>query len=317
MADKGLAASVVVPTYNRRASLLRLLDSLDRQTLPADRFEVIVVDNNSHDDTVVRVAAWASTARARLRCISEPRQGAALARNRGIDESAAPIVAFIDDDAEAEPAWLEQILRGFDVYGADAIGGYTVAVWCASLPAWWLPSYEHAFLRNWGGDPRRVSEEPFFYSQNLAVLRATLEALGGFDPQLGPKGSGHIVGEDLDLCRRIHERGGTLYYIPDAVVRHHVPPERLTRRFLRHRFYSRGMTQAILRRLRGNPLDLAYQAKQLASGLPSWLAANHATERFRRELTLWRIAGYLRTGLVLALSHRGPDNRPDRREKAR
>jgi len=285
--------SVVIPTYNRRDSLLRLLSSLDRQSLDKERFEVVVVDNNSTDGTLDAVAREARGLRLRLRSVSEPEQGAVHARNRGIRETSAPFVAFTDDDIEVEANWLEEILRGFERYSASAVGGRTQAVWDAPLPDWWLPEYEKPFARNRGAEACRVTTFPFFYSLNLAVRRLLFSEIGVFDPRLGPRGRRHVVGEDADLCRRIHENGGSLYYLPDAVVNHHVEAERLTRHFLRRRFYYSGMTHLMARRIEARSLELPYQLKALLAGLGRWLGATSRSERFRRELEVWYRIGNL------------------------
>ena len=292
-----LAVSVVVPTFNRRASLLRLLASLERQTLPHRRFEVVVVDNNSTDGTNDAILAYATQRRMSVRVLIEPQQGAAHARNRGIRESSAAILVFTDDDVEAEPQWLAAILRGFEELPASAIGGRTLPSWDCALPEWWLPEYEKAFLRNWGDEVCRVTEFPFFYGQNLAVRRVTLERVGGFDPRRGPKGRRYASGEDADLCRRMHDSGEALYYLPAAVVRHHVGAERLSRRYFRRRFRASGASHALQRILESRPLELPYQVKALITGLPKWLGTSFGAQRFRCELEVWYRAGFLREGI--------------------
>lgn len=292
-----IAAAVVVPSFNRRGSLLRLLDSLDRQTLDPRRYEVVVVDNNSTDATSEAVEAFARRARARLRCVREPAQGAAHARNRGIRETSAPVVAFTDDDASADPRWLEELLAALQTRAAAGVGGRTLPAWDAALPPWWLPEYDKAFVRNWGDTARPVAEFPFFYSVNLALRRDVFARVGVFETRLGPTATAHVVGEDADLCRRVHEAGGSLVYWPPAIVHHHVEATRLTRRFLRRRFYYSGVTHAAQRVIRGGDVALAYHAKELAGETWRWLLAPSATERLRRELALWYRAGVISRSL--------------------
>jgi len=289
-----LDVAVVIPTYNRRDSLLRTLDSIARQTFPANRFEVVVVDNNSNDRTSEAVTSFGARRQLRVKCVRETDQGVTYARNRGIRETSAPVVVFTDDDVEADPRWLEELMRGLERSGAAAAGGRTETVWEGPLPDWWLPDYDKLFARNWGDAPTRVTEFPFFYSQNFAVRRETLAAVGGFDPRLGPKASDYVAGEDADLCRRIHESGRMLYYLPQAIVRHRVGSDRLNRRFLRRRFYGSGVAHAIHRRIQKRPLEPAYQLRRVAGELRDWLVAKSAADRFRRELDVWQRAGFLR-----------------------
>lgn len=277
--------SVVVPTYNRRASLLRLLESLDRQTLDPERFEVVVVDNNSTDGTDEETLRFAARSRAKVRHLSERSQGTAYARNRGIRESVAPVVAFTDDDVEADFRWLDEILRGLDAHRADAVGGRALPVWPGPLPEWWLPTYEHVFVRNWGNEPCPVDRFPFFYGQNLAIRRRILESVGGFDPRLGPRGCRYIAGEDAELCRRIHDHGGLLYYLPTALVHHYVGADRFTRSYFRRRYYGRGVSYARQRAMAGRPMEIPYQLKLIVTALRDWTMARSAAVRFHAELS--------------------------------
>src|SRR5947209_12797417 len=94
--EVGLDVSIVVPTYNRRASLERLLRALDEQTYPFDRFEVIVIDDGSDDGTPEQLQAL--TTRYQLRVLGQPHQGPAAARNMGVSNAEAPLILFLDDD---------------------------------------------------------------------------------------------------------------------------------------------------------------------------------------------------------------------------
>jgi GT2 family glycosyltransferase len=291
--------SLVVPTYNRRASLLRLLASLESQTFPAGRLEVVVVDNASTDGTRDAIERHARTSRLALRCVGETRQGASHARNRGIAETTAPIVVFTDDDIETDESWLEEIMRAFAEHPeAHAVGGRTEPIWETALPPWWQPNYEHAFLYNWGEEPCIVTREPFFFTHNLAVKREVLAAIGIFDTRLGPKGRRYLAGEDVDLGLRIRDGGGVLWYWPRAVVRHHVSSERLTRAYFRRRFYARGENDALRRSKTGKDLHLRYQCKVLLQTLGRWVLTRDASARFRSELSAWWSIAYLIHGVA-------------------
>jgi glycosyltransferase involved in cell wall biosynthesis len=133
--------SVVVPTFNRRQLLQRTLESLLQQQSGSVRYEVLVVDNNSTDDT--RAVVDALTRRWRgVRYLFEPRCGVSHARNTGIAAARAPIIAFIDDDVEADPVWIATIKRVFDDHpGIDCVGGRIDARWAAPPPAWLTPKH--------------------------------------------------------------------------------------------------------------------------------------------------------------------------------
>ena len=103
--------AVVVPTYRRAELLPRLVGALERQTLPLDRFEVIVVDNGSNDDTASVLADLEARSPLHLRLLEVPENdGPARARNLGWQATRAPLVAFTDDDCVPRPDWLAQLV---------------------------------------------------------------------------------------------------------------------------------------------------------------------------------------------------------------
>src|SRR6266480_4034396 len=115
--------SVVLCTYNRRDLVLSTLASLRRQTLPYEQFEVIVVDNGSTDGTIGAVFSYAQSGAFqrngavqdiwRVRCFSEQRNGLAYARNKGIHAAKGDVAVFLDDDALADPAFLERLMESY------------------------------------------------------------------------------------------------------------------------------------------------------------------------------------------------------------
>lgn len=117
--------SLVIPTHNRAVPLLAALESVVRQSLPAEEWECVVVDNNSTDDTAERFAAFRSAhPGVRLRMVRETGPGVSYARNRGLREAAAPLVAFIDDDERVNADFLRAYADFFDMHpGAVVAGG--------------------------------------------------------------------------------------------------------------------------------------------------------------------------------------------------
>lgn len=117
--------SLVIPTHNRAVPLLAALESVVRQSLPAEEWECVVVDNNSTDDTAERFAAFRSAhPGVRLRMVRETGPGVSYARNRGLREAAAPLVAFIDDDERVNADFLRAYADFFDTHpGAVVAGG--------------------------------------------------------------------------------------------------------------------------------------------------------------------------------------------------
>ena len=200
--------SVVVATHNRPARLARLLESLRCQSLPADLFEVIVVDDGSVPDTAAVIDAQASRPGLAIAPVRhELRLGPAAARNSGWRAARAPLVAFTDDDCTADPGWLRAALSIRVTAPAAVIQGRT------------LP--DPSELQNGGVLSRTVRVEelgPQYETCNMLYPRAVLESLGGFDETFGPG----PAAEDTDLAWRAIESGKQTVFAPDALVWHAV-----------------------------------------------------------------------------------------------
>jgi len=196
--------SVVVATRDRAARLRSLLAALAAQTLPRERFEVVVVDDGSTDDTPSALLDGAVETDLR----HERPRGPAAARNTGWRAARAPLVAFTDDDCRPEPGWLAAGLAA-----ASAAPGAVVQGRTRPEPA------DEALL---GRSPRARSIRidalgPFYETCNVFYPRALLERTGGFDERIITPGS-----EDTDLALRAFEQGAGAVFAPDALVNHEV-----------------------------------------------------------------------------------------------
>ncbi len=191
--------SVVVVTRNRARRLEALLASLAAQSLQ-EEFEVIVVDDSSHDGTADLLAGRDCTFVG-----SKGRPGLAALRNLGWRAGTSALVCFIDDDCEADPAWLKMISETAARNPAGFVQGRTVPIereLGASGPLSRTKLIEAA--------------GPWFQTCNIAYPRALLEGLGGFDESFA------VAGEDTDLGWRAIEAGAQAVYAPEAVARHAV-----------------------------------------------------------------------------------------------
>ncbi len=246
MADTPKIA-VLVATHNRAVLLEKALDSLLQQTLAPEQFEVIVIDNGSSDGTGAafdRVQARAGPVG--LRYFFEPNLGVSFARNRGLAETRAPLVAFLDDDAFAEPGWLEALAGSFEQETSRPLcaGGEIVLDWEVGQPAWLSRHLLAPLGRLDHGEARRRLEFPGeqLFGSNMAFERAYLAEIGGFDTRLGRKGSNLNSNEETAVLRRLIADGGCLLYEPEAIVRHWVPRERARLTWFLRRFYAQGVS---------------------------------------------------------------------------
>ncbi|MCU1427035.1 MAG: glycosyl transferase family 2 [Actinomycetia bacterium] len=201
-----------------------MVGALERQTLPADRFDVVIVDNASPDDTPVRIAALVAESPLRIRSLVETKRGPAATRNTGWRSSASPLVAFIDDDCVPEPGWLA---AGFAALDADerigVVQGHTDKPAGSVLGDWTL----------W----RHVSgPTPYFEGLNIFYRRDALERTGGFDEEIGN------YGEDAALGWAVLEAGWQRDYAADAIAYHDVE-ERGVRYHLRTGLLDRNVAR--------------------------------------------------------------------------
>lgn len=232
------ALSVVICTYNRSRLLADALESLTRQTVDPEALEVVVVDNNSTDDTPEVVARSEGRFR-HFQYLREERQGLSHARNRGWQDCRGDYVAFLDDDACAEPDWCRRILTAFEsVNPAPAsVGGVILPRYETAPPGWFADDFE---VRSWGESTCFLSGywgQFGFSGSNMAFPRGLLARFGGFRADLGMIGDTLRLGEEKDLYFRIHRELPLFWYDPGIRVRHWVPAEHMRARYLLRRAF--------------------------------------------------------------------------------
>ncbi len=224
-------ATVVLCTYNRSGQLSNAVASLFRQSLPdAQRFEIVVVDDGSADETQVVVAELSVASPVPLCCIRVPHGGVAAARNAGVAHARGRWVAFFDDDQEAEPGWLAALVRQAEENGADCVAGRIDVVLTgpsAARPDRTILKLlgDNSFMARGVNRPGRPIPEVVPGTGNALARRALFARIGPFDPSLP-------YGEDAEWFRRARRAGARIVYASDAVVRHLTPPARLTRPYL-------------------------------------------------------------------------------------
>jgi len=224
-----LFATVTICTYNRARWLKETLDFITQQDYPADRWELVVVDNNSSDETKSVVERFAQAPKP-PRYVFESLQGSSYARNRAIAEAApsSDIIIFTDDDMLGGDAWLRSIVEPFQRPGNERVGavaGDVIPVFPEGLPAWLDKQWEPLAFRPDIG-VLRPSQLPM--TANLALRAPVLRQIGDFRTDLGRFGNKLTGGEDHELARRIWASGYTIWYSPPAGLRHQIPASRLT-----------------------------------------------------------------------------------------
>jgi len=314
MTAGGADVSVVVPTYNRGPQLRQLLQALLQQDAGGVRYDILVVDNASTDDTaaVVREVIAAVPDRD-IRYLHEPRRGVSYARNMGITHASAPIIAFLDDDGIPGARWVRGIKQAFDEYPeADCIGGRLLPRWAAPPPSWITSSHWGAIALQdrphllWLGAD---SASSCLLTANFACRREAIAQVGGFSPD-------YPRCQDREFEMRLWRAGKRGLFLPGLDVSVEVPAERLTKTYHRRWQRTTGHYHALMRyrdtvdpsgrlieedpaarRFLGTPLFIYREVLTHALG---WLGAalrREETRRFFHETRLFYLSSFIATRL--------------------
>jgi mycofactocin glycosyltransferase len=202
------SVSIVIPVYRRPAEIKACLNSLQSLDYPADKLQIIVVDDASLDQTAAVVRQFD------VRLIIEPRnRGQSAARNRGVAAAKGEIVAFLDSDCIAQPDWLQELVPYFQDPRVALVGGYVDGYYRKKR----MDRYEQVCSALNMGDDTVMGrgKNCVFYvpTCNMLVRKTFYLQAGGLDENLR-------VGEDVDLCWRLMAAGHHLFYIPRGAVRH-------------------------------------------------------------------------------------------------
>lgn len=300
--------SIVMPTFNRAEMLRDALESLVRQETGGKfDYEILVVDNASADatrETILRVADRSAVA---VHYLYQGVPGDAPTRNCGVAQAKGDWLAFFDDDQRAASGWLAALYDTAQKTGAAVVGGAVHL----DLP--------DDVLERLGSDVRRISlREIDCYKSihpytdkrlpgcgNALVARRVFDAIGPFDATLVQGGS------DTDFFMRARAAGFELIYTPQAIIRHHIPPERLTPAYMRWDARQGGDTTAChdakrMRRPRLAAMAAARLAWALTLAVPrmAWgWASRDPGKILGQKIRLWRAEAYVRRTLAILAPH--------------
>ena len=200
-------------------------------------------------------------------------QGLSGARRSGAERSHGEVLAFIDDDAIADPDWLRHLASPYEDPDVLGVGGLIEPLWERPAPSWWPAEFNWVVGCTYAGMPvaRHRIRNPI--GANMSVRADVLERAGAFDPRLGRKPGGTLVAgaaEETEFCIRASRLHPGQYWIyePQARVRHAVPPERATWRYFVHRCVVEGTAKALLARFAGADAGLESERALRALGPP-------------------------------------------------
>jgi glycosyltransferase involved in cell wall biosynthesis len=294
---------LLIPTYNRMHLLPGCLQSvLDARLPDGMKVTIVVIDNNSKDGTRDVIKSFSRDSTLHVEYVYAGRQGRAAALNAGIAATGSEFVGMIDDDEFLDKGWFEVVVREFSRDAElEYIGGPYHPKWMSEKPEWLPPSYPGVI-----GIVRREEERYFdrefcgmLMGGNVAIRRSTLAKVMPYPEKYGKIGNKARGGEDEVIYHRLLDLGAKGKVVPDLVIYHLIPQERLTKSYYRHWVWGRGMALgAQLRERSGTIPNLLgiprYKFGAAARGLKAVLARKSQSERFTGELdvldwlgTLW------------------------------
>lgn len=288
-------ASVIVPTYRRPREIIRCVQSLCRQT--SAEFEVIVVDNGCDDRLASELGTLDAAEPVPIRYLAEPNLGVHNARHAGARAASGKLLLFVDDDVVCDPGWVAAYVEAFRMRREIvAAGGPIEPEWQAPPPAWLRQlatrssTFEALALME-PYDEFTIAEKGFFFSANMAIRREMLFELGGFNPEAF--GDAWLGDGETGLNLKLWESGAAVAYVPEARVRHFIPPDRMTLEYLRRRMRNQGAAD-VYTRLHKAPIDRRLLSRLLAQNV------RRSVVLWSRSLVQWRRLGAVDLHLAAA-----------------
>jgi glucosyl-dolichyl phosphate glucuronosyltransferase len=283
--------TVIVCTFNGCRTLGKTLGSVAASILPEGiEWEVLVMDNNSTDQTREVVEDFCRRFPGRIRYLFEPQPGKSFALNSGCREARGSVLAFLDDDVSVEPAWLQNLTRALNGDEWAGAGGRIVLQWPPSLPTWLSiegPYARHAFPGFDQGDRAKELVGPPF-GANMAFRKIMFEKQGGFRTDLGPSPNRDIprLFDDTEFGLRVLAAGERLRYEPSAVVYHTVSEDRIQKKYFLDRSFDYGRGEA-----RIFEIPRLHLLCSLAVWTMRWMMAIEPRKRFHHKLVVWEKLG--------------------------
>lgn len=290
--QKSADISVIICAYTeqRWADLVAAVASVKRQTV-APREIIVVIDENSS------LLARATVQFADLHVISnQERRGLSGARNSGIAIAQGAIIAFMDEDAIAEPTWLAQLSAAYADDAVMGVGGAIIPAWAQVRPAWFPSEFQWVVGCTYRGMPTTSAPVRNLIGCNMSFRRELFAAVGGFRHGMGRIGTKPLGCEETELCIRASQRWPmhSLRYEPLARVHHHVPAARTTWAYFVARCYAEGLSKGQVTQLVGANDGLASEWRYTVQTLPQG-----ALRGLLDLLTRWDLGGAGRAGAIV------------------
>jgi GT2 family glycosyltransferase len=288
----GVSVVICAYTEKRWDDILAAVASVRAQSLAA-REMIVVADHNPVLYERLRSALTDVTV---LENREEP--GLSGGRNTGVAVARGQIVAFLDDDAVAEPGWLEFLADSYSDPAVAGVGGLALPLWETRRPSWFPAEFDWVVGCTYTGMPESRAPVRNLMGCNASFRREVFDTAGGFDSGFGRSAGQRPLGgcEETEFCIRLSQRvpGSVLLFDNRAVVWHRVPAPRCRFSYFRSRCYAEGLAKALVTRSVGAADALSAERRYTTRTLPRGVARGVA------DTLRGRAAGLGRAGAILA-----------------
>lgn len=293
MLDEALDVSVIICTYTEQRwhSLIEAIESIQKQTIPP-REIIVVIDHNTRLFERVRTNITDIIAIEN----SEP-LGLSGARNSGIAIARGALIAFLDDDAIAEPDWLVRLSRCCEDPQVLGAGGIVEPLWSSKRPAWFPEEFYWVVGCSYRGLPETSTIVRNPYGGCTCIRREVFEVVGGFRNGIGRVGTRPLGDEETELCIRAKQHWPEKHFLYElqARIHHHIPSCRASWRYFQSRCYTEGLSKAVVTRYVGAKDSLASERTYTFRTLPSGVL-HGVMDAFLH----FDPAGFLQAGAIIA-----------------
>lgn len=294
---KNASISVIICAYTeqRWPDLVTAIESVQRQTLVPQEI-IVVIDHNANLQRRVQelfphvhVAA------------NRGQQGLSEARNSGIAVATGALIAFLDDDAIANPRWLELVSAELHDPRVLGVGGSVSPLWLEAEPAWFPEEFHWVVGCTYIGMPQKAADIRNPIGANMCVRREVFTTVGGFRSEIGRVGTRPVGCEETELSIRARQYWPqhTFRYQPDAWVLHRVPRGRANWHYFWSRCYAEGISKAFVSRFVGTKDTLSAESTYTFQTLPKGVLRNAATALLAGQTSGWQKAAAIIGGLAV------------------
>ena len=294
-----MKVSVILCTYNRSKSLVKALDSIARLVMPESVvWEVLIIDNNSKDETRTVAQDFSGRFPGRFRYIFESKQGKSNALNTALREADGDLFAFVDDDVEVDQNWLRNLTAPFENGSWSGAGGRILPESGFVPPHWLDVNARDAFaplaIFDQGEQAGELHDTP--YGTNMAFRKEMFARYGNFRTDLGPQPGNEVRNEDTEFGSRLLEAGERFWYEPSAVVFHSIPAHRVQKKYFLRWWFDKARADI---RQHGVPRDTRwylagiplYMFRRLAVWTVRWICTPGSSRRFLARTNALKAAG--------------------------